>query len=443
MAKPMKYYEFFIFIITLSIAACTHQNAKSLTQKDILLENEIDKYISTFEQFDLFNGTILIVRDGSILVNKGYGLANYEHDIYNTPDTKFRIASLSKPFTRLAILQLSEANKLKLNDPLSKFIPDYPNGDMITITHLLNHSSGIPHINDFSNYDIMAKNQYSVSEIIALFKDKPLDYQVGARETYSNSGYVLLVDIIEKTSGLTYENYLEEFIFRPAGMKNSGHDNGTTLIKNMAAGYMMNLSGTGLQHTLYYSPSIKIGGGSLYSTTHDLYAFTQAYSRGKLSKSTKPLFDEGLIGTSPGYHASMWARDGVFISILSNNYNTPIRLMAEHISMIMLGRDTVPLNIKAIKIDTEMMRNDYEGQYTIGNDIETIEVVNGVLIEYENGDKYRGCRLIPIGTDSFFDTCYMEKLIFQRGGNHKVTSFTWESGDIATRISTATLPTQP
>ncbi len=389
----------------------------------------VDEYLEPLIKNDLFNGVILIAKEGKIVLNKAYGYANYEHQVRNTPETKFRIASLSKPFTKLAIIQLLEKNALNLDDVLSKFIPNYPQGDIITIQHLLDHSSGIPHLNDFDGYDEFAKEQYSVKQVIDLFKNELLEYEPGTKKTYSNSGYALLVYIIEKTSGLSYENYLDRNIFQPAGMKNSGDDSGKHIVSGLAKGYMMNLENKGLQLPLYYNPSTKIGGGSLYSTTEDLFLFSKAYKEGRLSKSTEPLYDQGTFGKSPGYNSMIWGLDKVDIVLLSNNYSTPIKSMFFSLSNMVRDKEYKIVEIEediTIKIDN---LSEYEGDYKIGNDIETIELVNNVLIEYENGYKWQGYRIIPLGKDKFYDTFYMEKLTFTRDEKGVVNGFEWESGD--------------
>ncbi len=395
----------------------------------------VNEYIAPLEKHDLFNGTILVIQDGKVLLNKGYGYASLEHQVKNNPNTRFQIASLSKPFTKLAIIQLAERKLLSLSDKVSKFIPDYPNGNLITIGHLLDHSSGIPHINDLPDYDKFAKETYSVKQVIKLFKNKPLEYKPGSKKTYSNSGYALLVHIIELISGKTYGEYLEKYIFQPAGMSGSGDDTGNRVIKNLARGYMMNLNGKGLQLPLYYHPSIKIGGGSLYSTTEDLYLFSKAYREGKLSKTTKPLYNQGIYGKSPGFNSSIWEFKGSFIAILSNNYSTPMKKVAWALSNLILERKYKKYQINEIKTKDSKYLEEYEGNFKIGKDIETIEKANDVLIEYENGDRMRGCRLIPIEKDTFFDTCYMEKLTFLRDEKGKVKSFKWESGDKASIVS--------
>ena len=401
------------------------------------LEKKLEAYLQPYLKNDLFSGVVLIAKNDKIILQKSYGMANEEWVIPNASNTKFRIASLSKAFTKLAIRQLVEQEKIHKEDPLSKFIPDYPNGEKITIQHLLSHASGIPHINDFSSYDQLAKQEYKLKELIDLFKNQPLEYDPGSKETYSNSGYILLVYIIEQTSRLSYEDYLQKHIFQPAGMWHSGHETYSKILKNKAEGYMQNLSGKGVQKALFYNPSIKIGGGSIYATVEDLFLFDKAFRAGKLSQSTKPLYNQGITGKSPGFNASIWGLDDIFVTVLSNNYSTPIRKIAWDLSNMMLGKKYKIVQINEDKMINTDNLSEYEGNFKIEEDIETIEKVNDVLIEYENGDKWRGCRLIPIGKDTFYDTCYMEKLTFTRNENGHIIGFEWEGGDKTIRINEA------
>src|SRR5437763_2381033 len=139
------------------------------------VEAEVDRYLAPYIQMGDFSGTVLIAKNGRILVRKGYGLANYELGIPNSPQTKFHIASLSKTFTAAAIVLLERQGLLSLNDPLSKFLPDFPNGNKIKISHLLTHSSGVPDFYSLPEYDEIKTKPMTLADWIALLKTKPLD----------------------------------------------------------------------------------------------------------------------------------------------------------------------------------------------------------------------------------------------------------------------------
>src|SRR5262245_16058949 len=266
--------SFNIGLIILAALLCT--TADSIAQNPSAIDAKVDAYIKPFVDIKGFNGSILIARQGKVLVSKGYGMANYEFDVPNTPQTKFHIASISKSITAAAILLLEERGLLSVNDALSKYIPDYPNGQAITIHHLLIHTSGIPNVNGFPDYDAKSKFPQTLDSVIQMFKNSPLLFKPGERYNYSNSEYNLLAFIIEKVSGRTFSDFLKVNIFDPLGMQDTAPDSGPgPIVRNLAAGY----SPAGLdelENSSFLDWSIKTGNGSLYSTTEDLYKWDRA-----------------------------------------------------------------------------------------------------------------------------------------------------------------------
>jgi CubicO group peptidase (beta-lactamase class C family) len=186
-------------------------NLQTRSQQSGGIEAKVNAYVKLYLDVGGFNGNILIVENGKVLLSKGYGMANFELGVPNTPQTKFHLGSISKTFTAAAILLLEERGQLRVNDPLTKFIPDYPNGDKITLHHLLSNTWGIPNINNFPEYNTWSKFPHTPADLIEKFKNKPLDFQPGERGyTESNSNYNLLAYIIEKLSGKSYGEFLKE-----------------------------------------------------------------------------------------------------------------------------------------------------------------------------------------------------------------------------------------
>jgi CubicO group peptidase (beta-lactamase class C family) len=231
-----------------------------------------------------FSGSVLVAKGGKILASKGYGMANYELDVPNGPQTKFRLGSDTKQFTAMAIMQLQEQGKLKAEDPIKKFLPDFPNGETITIHHLLTHTSGIPSFTEFPDYVSTMALPSPVEKTVERFKNKPLEFAPGEKYNYSNSGYILLGYLIEKISGKSYEAFLKENIFDPLQMKDSGYDHSTDVLKNRAAGY--ELSGGEIYNASYIDMTIPHAGGALYSTVEDLYKWDRALYTEKLVKKS-------------------------------------------------------------------------------------------------------------------------------------------------------------
>jgi len=258
-------------VIVLLLGNCRAQEVTS----------EIDKYLNTAVESGKFSGSILIARNGKVLLSKGYGMANRELNVPNTPQMKFRIGSLSKQFTAMAIMILQERGKLSVQDSVCKYVPDCPRGwAEITIHHLLTHTSGIQELLSFPDFRQTMALPSPVAQTVERFKNKPLDFKPGTKFKYSNSGYVLLGYIIERVSGQSYEAYLKENIFEPLKMSNSGSDHNDLIIENRAAGYTKR-DGV-IINAPYIDMSIPTGGGSLYSTVEDLFLWDQALYTEKL-----------------------------------------------------------------------------------------------------------------------------------------------------------------
>ena len=241
------------------------------------INEQLDKLINTYTEYGKFNGSVLVANQGKVIFKKGYGMANMEWDIPNKSNTKHRLGSITKQFTAMLILQLAAENKLDLHAQISKYLPDYPkeSGDKITIHHLLTHTSGIPNYTSFPDFfQNESRNPYTPDEFVKKFEDKPLDFEPGEQFSYSNSGYFLLGVIIEKVTGKSYEQMLNEHIFSPLNMTDSGYDNHDDILKNRATGYEKN--GNTFVNSKYLDMTIPYAAGSLYSTVEDLYKWDQA-----------------------------------------------------------------------------------------------------------------------------------------------------------------------
>ncbi len=315
------------------------------------LEAKVDEYLKPYLETGNFSGSLLIAKDGKIVLTKGYGMANFEHNVPNTPKTIFHLASVSKSFTAAAIMMLEEKGMLSTNDSILKFIHDYPNGDKITIHHLLIHTSGIPNINMFPEYSRNSRFPQTPESLVAMFKDKPLAFKPGEKYSYSNSNYNLLAYIIEKVSGERYGGFLKKHIFNPLDMKHTGHHGyAGTILKHSAAGYSP-VGVSDIERAPYLDWTIKAGNGSLYSTVEDLYKWDRAlYTEKILNKDTlDKIFTEHIKGEgygwfihthpygkeiymngrSPGFasYLGRFVDQGLCIIVLDNLYNsvtTPI-----------------------------------------------------------------------------------------------------------------------
>jgi CubicO group peptidase (beta-lactamase class C family) len=228
-----------------------------------------------------FSGVVLVARNGHVLFQKAYGMANREHDVPNTLETKFRVGSVTKQFTAMAVMILAERGKLNLKDPICKYVESCPKAwAPVTVRHLLNHTSGIPDFTEFPDNDHYERLPMTPLETMGRFRDKPLECQPGERFKYDSSGYLLLGYIIERASGEHYEDFVRKNIYEPLGMTNSGYDHPSTILKNRASGYERN-DGQ-VVNAMIMQMDTPFAGGSMYSTVGDLLRWDQALYSEKL-----------------------------------------------------------------------------------------------------------------------------------------------------------------
>jgi CubicO group peptidase (beta-lactamase class C family) len=441
-----------ILFILLILPVLLLPKDKSLPSKD--LKAKVEAYVQPYVQSNNFSGAILIANGDNILMRKAYGMANIELSVPNTPKTRFHVASISKSFTAAAIILLEQRGKLSTSDPLNKFIPDYPNGDQITIHHLLVHSSGIPNVNNFPDYSIKSKSFHNLDEIIDWFKHKPLKFNPGERYDYSNSNYNLLAKLIEKVSGETYGKFLKKNIFVPLGMIDTAHDGNTNaIIENRAYGYMP----TGFLD-LMNAPnivwSIKTGNGSIYTTVDDLYKWDRSLNGSKLLNrvSRNKIFTDhingvgygwfirkgkprcvAINGRAPGFAASLerFIEDDICIVIVANIYSSIVHTMAEDLAAIVFGQERPPkVPVHPVKIDPLILKS-YEGRYQFGDDFtfrprlinEVKTEGNGIIFKPIEGGGVSF--LIPLGKDRFLDRLYGGIVRFVKDAQGNTTHLIW------------------
>jgi CubicO group peptidase (beta-lactamase class C family) len=262
---------------------------------------QIEAPIDAQVQASKFLGAVLVARGAEVILSRGYGLANIEWQVANTPSTKFRLGSITKQFTGASILLLEERGKLKITDTIKTHLPDAPaTWDGITIQHLLTHTAGVPNFTEAPDYRSTMTLATTPEQLIARFRDKPLDFAPGSKMSYSNSGYVLLGAIVEKVSGVRYATFLNENLFSPAGMKDSGYDSNTVVIPRRASGYVS--ASAGLENASFLHMTIPFSAGALYSTAEDLLRWNLALFGGKilspasLEKMTTPSLNNYALG---------------------------------------------------------------------------------------------------------------------------------------------------
>ncbi|MCO6512092.1 MAG: beta-lactamase family protein [Aridibacter famidurans] len=266
-------------LIAVLLAICPSVYGQSLSQ-------QIDSYVSSREKGLEFSGVVLVALDGKVVVQNAYGLADHEYSVPNTPRTRFRIGSVTKPFTAIAVMKLQETGKLDIEDSICRFISDCPaEWQGVRIKHLLTHTSGIPDL--FGAMDAVPVENTSdeIDRVIKSLKSRQLQDQPGEEYKYSNFGYCLLGYVIEKASGKLYTPFLTESIVSPLGMRGTLYDDPRPVIKERAQGYVRK-DGQLVNDKLTDPAGYSAGG--LLSTAEDLFLLDRALFSGKLL-STKSL----------------------------------------------------------------------------------------------------------------------------------------------------------
>jgi len=443
-----------LLLAVISLVACSGPGPSGQASG---LVHKVDAYLQPFIDAGGFSGAVLIARRGHVLLAKGYGLASREFDVPATSRTKFQIASLSKSFTAAAILLLQERGLLDVRDPLSRFLPDYQAGDRITLHNLLTHTSGIPNVNDFPEYDRESRFPHTLAQTIALFKDKPLRFGPGARYEYSNSNYNLLAGVIEVVSGQSYGDFLDQNIFAPLEMRDTGHrGRDSVIVKDLAAGY--GPAGIwDLERAPFLDWTIKTGNGSLYSTVEDLYKWDRALSQGSLLRadSLAQMFKDHVAGAgygwfigersgrrvlrfsgrSPGYtsYFERYPDDDACIIILSNNYAPVPGIAIGGLRAILFGGPYAPLALeRGFTPDAASLRAD-EGRYRFGpgfyrTNAEVAVRARGGGLELVWSESY-ATALTPVAPGSFLDRSFWATIIFEKDAGGNVTGLIWRDSN--------------
>ena len=278
--KQMKYSKAIKFLLILILITCNPLN-------EIFAQNfksQIDKLIdTTFKDKNGPGGVFMVAKNGKSIYQKSFGKANIELDVYLITESVFQIGSMTKQFTAIAILMLEEGKKLSINDTISKYIPDYPNGNKITIHHLLTHTSGIKDFTKMKALRDIAQKEMTPKMMVDFFKNEPVDFLPGEKFDYNNSGYVLLGYILELVSGESYEDFIEKHIFEKAGMNQSCYATDRQIIKKRAYGYQKKESGYVNKTIINFS--VPFSSGSIMSTLEDMLKWQNALNKNILLRS--------------------------------------------------------------------------------------------------------------------------------------------------------------
>jgi CubicO group peptidase (beta-lactamase class C family) len=238
---------------------------------------QMDAYVASLAQQGAFSGSVLVAARGRVILSRGYGLANREEGIPATANTRYRLASVTKPLTALGVLRLAAAGKLDLDASVCAYLaPCPPAWGPVTVAHLLSHSSGLANYTDFTEFAELELLPSTPDQIIARFRDLPLGFVPGTLYHYTNSNYVVLGRLIEQVAGVSYEEFLRRELFQPLGMQDTGLDPGDSGPLNGTRGY------AGAQLDIPLDVSNLFAAGDLYSSVEDLFKLAQALDAGRV-----------------------------------------------------------------------------------------------------------------------------------------------------------------
>jgi CubicO group peptidase (beta-lactamase class C family) len=371
--------------------------------KKIEVQEKILDYLFALSERNYLNGAVSVGYKGELLVAQGFGKSNFQYNISNTSRTKFKIGSITKSFTATCIMQLYENKLLDIYSPISHYI-DFPSIHPITVENLLTHSSGIPNFTSFKDYwDKDMRLPSSLGQTISTFKHKELEFKPGTKFNYSNSGYLLLTQIIESISGVSYGEYIKKNICDVIGLKNTGLDDGIQVIQDYSSGYSINKE---ITNSPFIDMSIPQGAYGMYSTVEDLFLFDRAlHSRTILSKKSREMMEDtyfhcygygwfiyssdeliqhskcvGHYGDINGYSNQVlrFPEKEIFISVLSNINITPADTIAKNIAKIVNGEivNIPDRTIKSVGISRDI---NIVGDYKLSN------TEQGISVKHEDG----------------------------------------------------------
>jgi D-alanyl-D-alanine carboxypeptidase len=273
---------FVIFAAALAALIATDPaNAQSPAASRRAFEASADAIAKTYADTGNFSGEVLVAYAGKPVFRKAYGLADRTWNIPSRPGLVYRIGSITKTFTAVAILQLADAGKLSLSESVRTYMPDLPAAyQPITLKHLLSHSSGLPEYSSVTNsFKALMRVERTPDEVLGLVRDLPLAFSPGEKFSYSNTNYIALGRIIEKVSGVSYEAYVRDHILVPLGMAHTGFFNPSDVVPGLAPGYL--LSDDQQQNMFLIAPTMLQAAGNLYSTADDLLVWDKALHGGQ------------------------------------------------------------------------------------------------------------------------------------------------------------------
>lgn len=387
------------------------------------IAKKIDDLIQPVAREGRFSGVVLASQNGAIIYEKAFGMANAELKVPNTVGSRIGIASITKPMTAIILTRLIEEHKLSLDDKLSKYIPDFPNGDKITIAMLSQHRSGIPHR---VMPEVEEAQVYSSIELMERIKTAKLAFEPGTQEMYSSGGYAALARVLEIVGGQSFAQLLQKYVLDPARMSDTMDWNGPAIIERRTEDYVCDVGGYTNAAAKDYS--FLVGAGSVLSTANDLYKFGGAMIDGKYGPSVKTAFvRNGAVrssGNTNGHRAYIEMKEDKSYGfvILSNMACGSFDFVQKGLTEILQGKEPSAATLAVPKLVANPNKDltEFTGRYKMqnsGNETD-LHVRDGFLFAND-------IKLYPVKPDCFFDFKYFGDACFQRDASGKITTLRW------------------
>jgi CubicO group peptidase (beta-lactamase class C family) len=393
---------------------------------------QAEALVQDYVRNELFSGAVLVARSGKPLFRKGFGAANREWAIANTPDTRFRIGSVSKQFTAAAIMRLVDERKLSLDDAVGAHVRDLPPAwQKVSIRQLLQHTSGIPRYTMLDDFlDRSSRIGHTPRQLIDLVKDLPLEFAPGTKFEYDNTGYVLLGCVIEAVSGMAYRDYLEQKLLGPLGLTHSGYDDGRRILDKAAQSYTDGLDGVVRVRAADISNAY--AAGAMVSNIDDLLAWQQMLVNGKVlgPDSTAAVFTDGGHHYGLGWfienrlsrkvyeHGGSWngyesllayyPADKLTVIVLGNlGEQATVGRIADELARLALG---LPPAHRELRVDPRVFSR-LVGRYRLAPDmIFSITSKDGQLFAQLSGQ--RQLQIYPEDANRYFSKAVDAQLVF-------------------------------
>lgn len=389
------------------------------------LAQRIDAYLEPYIADKQLSGTILLARRGEVVYERSFGQAHFELGVGNTAATRFCIASISKPMTAVLVHRLVEDERLALAHPVSRYLPDFPRGGEITVDHLLNHRSGLPHRVTTPEEET---RPWTAEELAARAATVPLEFPPGTQEAYSSAGYSVLARIVEVASGMSYAETLRERVLGPLGMTETAHVSSRDLLEGRATSWLP-WPGGSVRPARLKDYSFLVGAGSMMSTPRDLLRFVTGLRAGRLGEGIRKLYERPRIswnGLTNGFRAFLDddAVTGLTVIVTSNMSTGALDRLRTDLPRVAAG-EVVPRPSRLppfrYRPSTAELRR-YEGTYALRSPFEVSATPDGVLL---SGDRV----LVPVGEKTFFSLSDYGTVRFEIGNDGKGSVIHWQAGD--------------